>query len=306
MRSDYELGANLRREIAQSLAKGFDLDQRRVEALVGDLLTNDQQVLASAVKHVAMEPAVIRSIKDEDSRLADLTLASLLQDVEVIYSPAVCARTAEVARGLLGITTSQVGKQNISNASSKINKKTPNLSPANPGTDNSKTLLNDQRQSMIMFMGGSIVGLLIMAGIGAMIGLATLRNQSGTATTATTKSTPSAPPAQQITASSNDSQSQIQSKAPSASIEEPKKGNEIDDIADEIFWRKHPEMYGKKLSSADGALAAEWTQIRRCDAVVDHAFYQIYPSMKGQTIDPNNSEMVATWNQIRAGITSCQ
>jgi hypothetical protein len=158
-----------------------------------------------------------------------------------------------------------------------------------------------------MFVGGSIVGLVIMAGIGAMIGLATLRNQSSkTATAPSTKSTTSAPTAQQRKGSSSDDQATIQSRTPATNVEQPQNRNEIDDIADEIFWRKYPQMYGKKLSSSDGALASEWSRIRRCDAVVDHAFYQLYPSMRGQTIDPNNSELVSTWNQIKSSISSCQ
>jgi hypothetical protein len=310
MPEDYDLGVQLRHRIAQALAQGLEPDQRRVEALVGDLLSDRQHILASAIKHIAKAPAVINSINSDNFQSAELTIACLLKEIEVIYSPTVCTRTAEVARGILGLSPSHEGRIDSNYLNTLIHKEKPkpvSTSAVFTNAENSKTLLQDQRQSLIMFVGGSIVGLVIMAGIGAMIGLATLRNQSSkTATAPSTKSTTSAPTAQQRKGSSSDDQATIQSRTPATNVEQPQNRNEIDDIADEIFWRKYPQMYGKKLSSSDGALASEWSKIRRCDAVVDHAFYQLYPSMRGQTIDPNNSELVSTWNQIKSSISSCQ
>jgi hypothetical protein len=156
-------------------------------------------------------------------------------------------------------------------------------------------------------MGENIVGLLIMAGIGAMIGIASLRNQpSRISTPPITKPKSSAPTAEQKKTRPSEDEAPKTKRSSYTEAEETQKGNEIDDIADKIFWRKYPQMYGKKLSSRDGDLPVEWARIRRCDAVVDHAFYQLYPSMRGQTIDLSNSDMVTIWNQIRASVAGCQ
>lgn len=81
--------------------------------------------------------------------------------------------------------------------------------------------------------------------------------------------------------------------------------NELDELANEIFWRKYPQMRGKKLASSDDPLAAEWNRIRRCDAIVDRAFYHFYPSMKGRTINSSDYDMVMKWNEIRSRVTGC-
>ena len=310
MTEDYDLGVQLRQRIAQSLAQGLEADQRRVDALVGDLISNNQHILASAVKYIARTPVAIDCINSENRQSAELALARLLKEIEIIYSPTVCTRTAEVARGMLGLSPSNGELPYSSHISTKINIDRPkpvHTKAAFADAGNSKTLLQDQRQSLIMFMGGNIVGLLIMAGIGAMIGIASLRNQpSRISTPPITKPKSSAPTAEQKKTRPSEDEAPKAKRSSYTEAEETQKGNEIDEIADKIFWRKYPQMYGKKLSSRDGALPVEWARIRRCDAVVDHAFYQLYPSMRGQTIDPTNSDMVTTWNQIRAGLAGCQ
>lgn len=80
---------------------------------------------------------------------------------------------------------------------------------------------------------------------------------------------------------------------------------EIDDLADAIFWRRHPSLYGVKLSNQSGALAREWQQIRRCDAVVDYRFYQAVPQMRGRTIHQDQTELVALWQNIRTQVPGC-
>lgn len=83
------------------------------------------------------------------------------------------------------------------------------------------------------------------------------------------------------------------------------KDKQIDDLADAIFWRRHPSLYGVKLSNQSGALAREWQQIRRCDAVVDYRFYQAVPQMRGRTINKDQTELVALWQNIRTQVPGC-
>lgn len=80
---------------------------------------------------------------------------------------------------------------------------------------------------------------------------------------------------------------------------------QLDDLADAIFWRRHPSLYGVKLSNQSGALAREWQQIRRCDAVVDYRFYQAVPQMRGRTIHKDQTELVALWQNIRTQVPGC-
>ncbi|MCX5961412.1 MAG: hypothetical protein NT053_16870 [Cyanobacteria bacterium] len=310
MNEDYGLGVQLRQRIAQSLAQGLEADQRRVDALVGDLISNNQHILTSAVKYIAKAPAAINCINSENRQSAELALTQLLKEIEIIYSPTVCTRTAEVARGMLGLSPSNGELPYSRHVSTKIHIDPPkpvltDVALADAG--NNKALLQYQRQSLIMFMGGNIAGLLIMAGVGAMIGIASLRNQpSRISTPPITKPKTFPPTAEQKKTSSSEDEAPKPRRSSFTETKQTQKGNEIDDIADEIFWRKYPQMYGKKLSSRDGALPLEWARIRRCDAVVDHAFYQLYPSMRGQTIDLSNSDMVTIWNQIRASVAGCQ
>ena len=80
---------------------------------------------------------------------------------------------------------------------------------------------------------------------------------------------------------------------------------QIDDLADAIFWRRHPSLSGVKLSNQSGALAREWQQIRRCDAVVDYRFYQAVPQMRGRTIHKDQTALVALWQNIRTQVPGC-
>ena len=80
---------------------------------------------------------------------------------------------------------------------------------------------------------------------------------------------------------------------------------QLDDLADAIFWRRHPSLYGVKLSNQSGALAREWQQIRRCDAVVDYRFYQAVPQMRSRTINKDQTALVALWQNIRTQVPAC-
>jgi hypothetical protein len=80
---------------------------------------------------------------------------------------------------------------------------------------------------------------------------------------------------------------------------------QLDDLADAIFWRRHPSLYGVKLSNQSGALAREWQQIRRCEAIVDYRFYQVVPQMHGRTINKDQTELVVLWQNLRTQVPGC-
>jgi len=74
--------------------------------------------------------------------------------------------------------------------------------------------------------------------------------------------------------------------------------SQLNELADEIFWRRHPSLKGKKLTQQNGNLAREWLKIRECEAIVDYEFYKIYPYMRGRMIQENQIEMSSTWKEL--------
>ena len=74
--------------------------------------------------------------------------------------------------------------------------------------------------------------------------------------------------------------------------------SQINELADKIFWRRHPYLKGKKLAGQNSQLAREWLRIRECEAIVDYQFYKIYPYMKGRLIQENQIEMSSTWKNL--------
>ena len=83
------------------------------------------------------------------------------------------------------------------------------------------------------------------------------------------------------------------------------KDSQLNELADEIFWRRHPSLKGKKLTKQDGNLAREWLKIRECEAIVDHEFYKIYPYMKGRLIKDNQVKMVSKWRNLYDNTPGC-
>jgi len=79
----------------------------------------------------------------------------------------------------------------------------------------------------------------------------------------------------------------------------------LNDLADAIFWRRHPSLQGVKLSGQTGDLAREWSRIRHCDAIVDDRFYRLHPHMRGRTIQPNQTELAASWQRLRDQVEGC-
>lgn len=79
----------------------------------------------------------------------------------------------------------------------------------------------------------------------------------------------------------------------------------LDDIADEIFHQRHPQLRGRKIQPSETALAQEWAQIRRCDAVVDYRFYQEHPELRGRKIIPGETDLQQDWWAIRQTVNGC-
>ena len=74
--------------------------------------------------------------------------------------------------------------------------------------------------------------------------------------------------------------------------------SQLNELADEIFWRRHPSLKGKKLTQQNGNLAREWLEIRECEAIIDYKFYKIYPYMRGRMIQKNQIEMSSIWKEL--------
>ena len=85
----------------------------------------------------------------------------------------------------------------------------------------------------------------------------------------------------------------------------PSEDSQLNELADEIFWRRHPSLKGKKLTQQNGNLDREWLKIRECEAIVDYEFYKIYPYMKGQLIKENQVEMASRWKSLYDTTPGC-
>ncbi len=80
----------------------------------------------------------------------------------------------------------------------------------------------------------------------------------------------------------------------------------LDNIADRIFYEKHPELNSRKIRPNETDLIQEWDQIRRCDAVVDSIFYQRHPELGGRKIRPDEHNFSREWIEISNNLRGCQ
>jgi len=83
------------------------------------------------------------------------------------------------------------------------------------------------------------------------------------------------------------------------------KDQQIDEIADRLFYEKYPELGGRKIKSSETTLLAEWNQIRKCDAIVDFIFYKKNSGMQGRKIRKDQTNLVNEWWLIRDGVSGC-
>ena len=103
--NDYDLGANLRRQILADLERGLASDGRRLQALVGDFCGNSQLALLPALKYLVMTPAFSSATAQQPPLAADQRLQlRLQQELNQVFAAPICERMDAVLRGLLGLS----------------------------------------------------------------------------------------------------------------------------------------------------------------------------------------------------------
>lgn len=102
--NDHQLGAALRRQVLADLERGLASDGRRLQALVGDYCGDSQGALLPALKYLVMTPACGNALSQQPPLPADgRLLLRLQQELNPVFTPAICARMEAVLRGLLGL-----------------------------------------------------------------------------------------------------------------------------------------------------------------------------------------------------------
>jgi hypothetical protein len=79
----------------------------------------------------------------------------------------------------------------------------------------------------------------------------------------------------------------------------------IDNLADRIFYERHPELQGRKIQPHETALSQEWKQIRNCEAIADYIFYSRYPELQGRKIQPGETQLAREWLSIKRRVSGC-
>jgi hypothetical protein len=103
--NDYQLGANLRRQILADLQRGQSSDGRRLQALVGDFCGESQSNLLPALKYLVLTPAFSHAVGQTPALVADAHLQLRLnQELQELFAPAICERMAAVVSGLLNLS----------------------------------------------------------------------------------------------------------------------------------------------------------------------------------------------------------
>jgi len=101
-------------------------------------------------------------------------------------------------------------------------------------------------------------------------------------------------------------QSQTLSKNSIPSNQEIGTQDEIDKIADQIFYDRYPELAGRKLRNDEYSLQEEWYRIKQCEAVVDYIFYQRHPELGKRKLVKSDSSLTQEWLTIKPSVTGCQ
>ncbi|MCP9790291.1 hypothetical protein KBZ20_01690 [Vulcanococcus limneticus Candia 3F8] len=103
--NDYQLGAALRTQVIQDRQRGLPVEGRRLQALVGDLGGAEQAALLPALRYLVFCPA-FHSAASQAEPLADPRLLTrLMQELQEVFTPAICQRMQAVVQGLLGLPT---------------------------------------------------------------------------------------------------------------------------------------------------------------------------------------------------------
>lgn len=108
--NDHQLGALLRHQIATDLQRGIPTDGRRLQALVGDLCGEQQLPLLPALRYLVMSPAFSSAVGQTPPLPADARLQlRLQQELDHVFTAAICLRMTAVLRGLLGLAELEGG-----------------------------------------------------------------------------------------------------------------------------------------------------------------------------------------------------
>ena len=102
--NDHQLGVRLRHQIVTDLERGVPSDGRRLQALAGDLCGEEQRPLLPALRYLVMSPAFSSAAGQTPPLPADARLLlRLQQELDQVFTTAICQRMAAVLRGLLGL-----------------------------------------------------------------------------------------------------------------------------------------------------------------------------------------------------------
>lgn len=102
--NDHQLGAMLRHQILSDLQRGIPTDGRRLQALMGDLCGEGQLPLLPALRYLAMSPGFSSAVGQTPPLPADGRLQLRLeQELEQVFTAAICLRMTAVLRGVLGL-----------------------------------------------------------------------------------------------------------------------------------------------------------------------------------------------------------
>lgn len=101
--NDYQLGAALRAQVIQDRQRGLPVEGRRLQALVGDLGGAEQAGLLPALRYLVFCPAFHSAASQADPLADPRLMARLMQELQEVFTPAICRRMQAVVEGLLGL-----------------------------------------------------------------------------------------------------------------------------------------------------------------------------------------------------------
>ncbi|MEY2643766.1 MAG: hypothetical protein RLZZ611_415 [Cyanobacteriota bacterium] len=102
--NDHQLGTRLRQQILSDLERGLGSDGRRLQALMGDFCGDEQLPLLPALRYLVLSPGFNNALAQQPPLAADGRLQlRLQQELEQVFTQAICKRMGAVLSGLLGL-----------------------------------------------------------------------------------------------------------------------------------------------------------------------------------------------------------
>lgn len=171
--NDHQLGSQLRRQLLADQERGQPVDGRRLQALLGDLCGDSQLALLPALKVLVMSAAFSSAAGQQPPLPSDpRLLLRLQQELDQVFTQAICQRMASVLRGLLALPDA---------VSSVANPSPAPTAPA-PAAEVQSTTAIERYSTQPRQTSRSVVALLgFMAGVlvvGVLAGLAWLMQQN--------------------------------------------------------------------------------------------------------------------------------